>query len=311
MIYTITLNPAIDKTIIIDEVKRNKVNRSLNSREDVGGKGINVSKVLNIFDIGDLCTTGILGSQNAEFFLDYFNKLNIKSDFHIIPGENRMNIKIVEKNFKTVTDINNKGFKVGKNDLEDFLEHFLSMVKEGDLVVLSGSLPEGIENNIYKHIIQELNQKSVKTILDADGAPLLEGIEAIPYAVKPNIYELKSIMDIDEKNMESILAGGRYLINKGIEKVLISLGDEGAMYITKDNNLISRGIKVDIQSTVGAGDSMIAGMIYALKNDFADAEVLKLAVACGTAKVMTEGTNIPDMEIIKEISKDIQVESLN
>ena len=97
MIYTLTLNPAIDKTIVIEEFKRNQVNRSLDSRKDVGGKGINVSKVLNEFGIENLCTTGILGEENADFFLNYLGKLNIKANFHTVPGTNRTNIKIVEK----------------------------------------------------------------------------------------------------------------------------------------------------------------------------------------------------------------------
>ncbi|MCF6466236.1 1-phosphofructokinase [Clostridium sp. Cult2] len=309
MIYTVTLNPAIDETIVIEEYQRNEVNRSLDSRKDVGGKGINVSKVLNIFGIDSICA-GILGDENSKIFIDYLKGLNIETDFYIISGENRTNIKIVERKLGTITDINNKGFKVKNEDLEDFLGHFLSQVKEGDLVVLSGSLPKGIGNHIYKYIIESLNLKSVRVILDADGKPLLKGIEAIPYAIKPNIHELKSIVDVDEKDMNSILKGGKYLIDKGIKKVLISLGSEGAIYITEKNAYISKEIKVPIKSTVGAGDAMIAGLIYAIENNLTDFQSLKIAVACGTAKVMTEGTKIPDIDIIREILKDIVVESI-
>ncbi|HSH36088.1 1-phosphofructokinase [Schnuerera sp.] len=309
MIYTVTLNPAIDKTIVIDEYKRSKVNRSLVSRKDVGGKGINVSKVLKVLGIDSVCT-GVLGDVNSNFFLDYLEGLRIKTNFYIIPGENRTNIKIVEKNYKTITDINDKGFKVENEELKDFLKFFLALVKEGDLVILSGSLPEGINNNIYRDITQILKEKSVRVILDADGNSMIKGVEAIPYAIKPNIHELKNIVDVDEKDINSILKGGRDLINKGIEKVLISLGAEGAIYITNKNTYISEGIEVPIESTVGAGDAMVSGLIYSIKNDLTDYETLKLAIACGTAKVMTEGTKIPDIDIIREISKDIIVKSL-
>lgn len=309
MIYTVTLNPAIDKTVVIDEYKRGKVNRSIYSRKDIGGKGINVSKVLSGFGVESICT-GILGEENAGFFLEYLEGLNIKTDFYIIPGENRTNIKIIEKAHGTITDINDKGFKVSDIELEKFLKYFFKLVGEGDLVVLSGSLPAGVGDYIYKTMIDQLRQKSVKVILDADGTSLLKGVEAIPYAIKPNIYELKRIVDVDEKDIESILAGGRYLIGRGIEKVLISLGDQGAIYITNENAYISEGIKVPIKSTVGAGDAMVAGMAYAIEEDYADYNLLRLAVACGTAKVMTEGTRIPDMEIIKAISKDIEIISL-
>ncbi len=309
MIYTITLNPAIDYTIAIDEYKRGKVNRSFHSRKDVGGKGINVSKVLNTFGVDSICT-GILGDENSKFFLDYLEELKVKTNFYIIPGENRTNIKIVENRYETITDINDKGFKVNNRDVEEFLKCFLKLVKKGDLVVLSGSLPEGIDNHIYEHMTKLLKQKSVKVILDADGKPLAKGIEAIPYAIKPNIYELNKIIDVDGENIDSILKAGRYLNHKGIEKVLISLGSRGAVYSTKENACISRGIEVSIKSTVGAGDAMVAGLIYAVENDFTDGEVLKLAVACGTAKVITDGTKIPKIDVIREISKDIVVEYL-
>lgn len=309
MIYTVTLNPAIDKTIVIDEYRRNEVNRSMVSRKDVGGKGINVSKVLKVLGVDSVCT-GILGEENSNFFLDYLKSLKIENDFFKIPGENRTNIKIVEKNYETITDINDRGFVIKKSEIENFLDYFMKLVKEEDLVVLSGSLPEGLETDIYEEIIHRLKEKSVKVILDADGSPMINGIKAVPYAIKPNIHELKNVVDVDEKDINSVLKGGKKLIEKGIEKVLISLGAEGAVYITRNNSYYSKGMKVMVKSTVGAGDAMVAGLIYAMENNLSDFETLKLAIACATAKVMTEGTKIPDIETIKNISKDIIVKSL-
>ena len=309
MIYTVTLNPAIDKTIVIDEYRRNEVNRSMVSRKDVGGKGINVSKVLKVLGVDSVCT-GILGEENSNFFLDYLKSLKIENDFFKIPGENRTNIKIVEKNYETITDINDRGFVIKKNEIDNFLDYFMKLVKEEDLVVLSGSLPEGLETDIYEEIIHRLKEKSVKVILDADGSPMINGIKAVPYAIKPNIHELQNVVDVDEKDINSVLKGGKKLIEKGIEKVLISLGVEGAVYITRNNSYYSKGMEVMVKSTVGAGDAMVAGLIYAMENNLSDFETLKLAIACATAKVMTEGTKIPDNETIKNISKDIIVKSL-
>lgn len=309
MIYTVTLNPAIDKTVVIDEYQRGKVNRSINTRKDVGGKGINVSKVLKVLGIDSVCT-GILGNENSNFFLNYLESLNIKSDFYLVSGENRTNIKIVEKKHRTVTDINDKGFIVTHEELKKFIDYFLSLVDERDLVVLSGSLPEGIKDSIYGDLINLLKGKSVKVILDADNNSLIEGVEAIPYAIKPNVYELKGLVDIDEKNIGSIVKAGRDLINKGIEKVLISSGREGAVYVTAKNIYFSEGLEVPIESTVGAGDAMVAGMAYGIENGLSDYEVFKLAIACGTAKVMTAGTEIPDIERINEITSKIIVKPL-
>lgn len=311
MIYTITLNPAVDKTILVEELRKGEVNRVIDSRKDVGGKGINVSKVLDSLETKSTCT-GILGEKNSEFFLDYLTKLGIYTNFHIIPAENRTNIKIVQKNNEILTDINDRGFKISRKDLEDFLSYFLFFVKENDIVVISGSLPEGIEDNIYGYIIKKLKDKKAKVILDADGKPLLEGVKATPYAIKPNIYELKRIVEVDESDIYSVLNGGKYLINNhGIKKVLISLGSEGAVYITESNSLYSRSFQIPIKSTVGAGDAMVAGFVYAMKNGMDDFDTLKIATSCGMAKVMTEGTKKPDIKLIRKIVNDIEIEKLD
>lgn len=310
MIYTITLNPAIDNTIVVEDFERGKVNRSLKSRKDIGGKGINVSKVLNELETKNICT-GILGRDNSKIFLDFFRNVGIENKFYIISGENRTNIKIVEKGTGIITDINDRGFNIEKKDLDNFLNYILTLVKVDDIVVISGSLPEGIEENVYGNMTRKLKEKKVKVILDADGKPLLKGIESRPYAVKPNIHELKRIVEVDETNIHSILKGGKHLINKGIKKVLISLGSKGAIYITENVSLFSESFKVPIKSTVGAGDSMVAGLVYAMENKLNDFETLRLAVACGTAKVMTEGTKEPDLNLIRKVSKDIEIKRLS
>lgn len=309
MIHTVTLNPAIDKTLIVGDLKKGEVNRILDSREDVGGKGINVSKVLKALGTRSI-STGILGKDNSKFFLNYLTKSGIDTNFYTISGENRTNIKIVEKNRGIFTDINDKGFEIGMKDLDKFLSYFLFFVKKGDIVVVSGSLPKGVKDSSYGYIIEKLKQKGAKVILDADGKPLLKGIKSIPYAIKPNINELKSIVEIDENDINSILKGGKYLVDNGIKKVLISLGDKGAIYITENNSLFSKSFNVPVKSTVGAGDSMVAALVYAINNKLNDFDTLKLAMACATAKIMTEGTEKPNIDLIKKIEKDVEIKSL-
>ena len=309
MIYTVTLNPAIDKTIILEELKKGEVNRILNSRVDVGGKGINVSKVLCSLNTRSICT-GILGKENSDFFLKYLTNLGIDTNFHIISGENRTNIKIVEKTNYILTDINDRGFKMTMKDLDNFLSYFLFFVKEGDIVVISGSLPEGIDSDSYGYIIEKLKEKKAKVVLDADGEPLYYGMKSIPYAIKPNIDELKKVMEIDENDMDSILSGGKRLVDTGIKKVLISLGSKGAIYITEEGSFFSESFKVPVKSTVGAGDAMVAALAYAIKNQLNDIDTLKLATACAASKVMTEGTKKPDSLLINKIVKDVGIRQL-
>ncbi|KPU26580.1 hypothetical protein TR13x_09555 [Caloranaerobacter sp. TR13] len=306
MIYTVTLNPAIDKTIVLEKLKIGSVNRTIFSRTDVGGKGINVSKVLKILGCKSTAT-GILGNKNADMFIEYLHNLDIETKFHIIEGESRTNIKIVEKNNNMCTDINDKGLKVQQDEINKFITSLLASVTDGDIVVLCGSLPVGVNPDIYKEIILQLNERKVKTILDADDKPLVEGIEGAPHIVKPNISELKKIANVSEENTHSIIESGRKLIEKGIEKVLISLGSKGSYYITSEVCLYAFPIEVDIKSTVGAGDSLVAGLAYSLENNLNEYETLKLATASATAKIMTEGTKEPNYNLIQELLDKVKI----
>lgn len=308
MIYTVTLNPAIDRTIILKQLNRGKVNRVLKSRVDIGGKGINVSKVLRSLKAMSICT-GILGNKNSNDFIDYLENLGIKNDFCIVPGENRTNLKIVEKNKDIVTDINDKGFKTNIDQFNKFLSRLLSLVREHDIVVLSGSVPEGLDKNVYRYMIEKLKKNKVKTILDADKEILYNGIQAAPFAVKPNVDELNYVLKIDENDMSSIIGGAKYLLKIGIEKVLISLGKRGSLFVSNSNILYSEGLEVPVKSTVGAGDSMVAGLAYGIMKGFDDLKTLRLSTACSTAKVMTEGTDMLDKKLIVKLLKRVNIKT--
>jgi len=288
-------------------LKKGHVNRVVSSRTDAGGKGINVSKVLKSLNVSSIAM-GFLGQRNAKFFLDYLKDMGIENKFYILDGESRTNIKIVEAEGSICTDINETGFHVKESDMEAFTTMLLDMVKTDDIVVLSGSIPPGVHKGIYRDMIHDLNKMGARTIVDADGEALKQAIDASPYALKPNIKELSTIIKINEDDMNSIICGARALLQKGINTVLLTLGDRGALYVNDKLCLYAHPIAVDVKSTVGAGDAAVSALAYSIQQGLRELDTLKLACACATACVMTEGTGVPPYELIYKLIDKVVVE---
>lgn len=305
MIYTITLNPAIDKTIILDSLKKGQVNRSIYSRDDAGGKGINVAKVIK--NLGyDVCAMGLIGEENKEDIYKKLEKGKIKYEFIEVDGETRTNIKIVEKEAGIFTDINQAGFEAENKDVERLTSLIESKIKDGDVVVLSGSIPKGIDGDIYKFMIRKFKEKGAKVIFDADGEVLRYGLEECPYLIKPNINELKSIINCND-DIESIKKATKELVDRGI-KTVVSMGEKGALYIDDQNGLLAKPIKVDVKSTVGAGDSMVAAFAIGIHENMAIEETFRLAVASSTAKITKEGSLPPSREEILKYIELVEIQ---
>ncbi|MCX7903161.1 MAG: 1-phosphofructokinase [Caloramator sp.] len=306
MIYTVTLNPAFDMTVYLDELIKGDVNRSIKSIIDIGGKGINVSKVIKSLG-GESISLGFLGVENRHNFTNYLDRLEIKHDFICVEGETRTNIKLVENKLGIFTDINQKGFGVSKKDIEKLFEKIKYFARQGDIFVLSGSLPEGVNNDIYFELITFLKNVGAVTVLDADGEALKNGLLAKPDIVKPNINELKMIFDFKD-DLNSIVSVGKELIRQGIKKAVISMGDKGAFYVTRDKIFYAYPQKVEVKSTVGAGDAMVAAIAFGKSKNMEDEDIFRLAVSSATASIIEEGTKSPKLENINELMKKIKIE---
>lgn len=307
LIYTITLNPALDRTIILDELCPGNVNRSQKTILDAGGKGINVSKVINNLN-EETCIFGFIGNENKDTFLKKIEELNIKHEFIEVEGETRTNIKIVETKKSIFTDINQTGFEVFDFDIKKLVYKIKNRVKKGDVVVLSGSLPVGVSPDIYKNLICILKETGAKTILDAEGEALKLGIEAHPDVIKPNINELKGLVDV-VGDMESIISGTKKIIGKE-GKAVISMGSKGALCVCENIYFIPP-VRVNVKSTVGAGDSMVAALAIGLEKNMDFSEAFKLSAAASTAKITLEGTKAPSKDKIKAMLPLIKLERRN
>ena len=300
MIYTVTLNPALDKTVEIPSFTIDSVNRITNLRTDPGGKGINVSKVIDKLGSKSIAT-GILGGDTGRSILSALEKLGIKGDFLMVEGETRTNLKVVDPVLHTNTDINEPGITVSKEILDELLERLLSHIGPQDIVVISGSMPKGSPQDTYYSWVNACKAAGAKVILDADGALLAEGLKAAPYLVKPNNHELSGLMGRELNSPRELAQAAKELIAGGVEKVIVSMGGKGALYVTADEVLYAEGLKVPVGSTVGAGDSVVAAMAVAEEAGMSLMEAAVLSTATGAANVMCSGTQAAEYEVVKEL----------
>ncbi|URZ02495.1 1-phosphofructokinase [Clostridium felsineum] len=309
MVITVTLNPAMDKTLNIDDFNVGVVNRVGSIRYDIGGKGINVSKVLKNFNVESKCT-GFIGGMWESSFKEELEKRKINNEFITINGDTRTNTKVVDDLNKVYTDINEAGPNISHDELEVFINKFKAMCNKDDIVVLSGGVAPGIEKNIYGTLTKIAKDNGAFVILDAEGELLSEGIKEKPYIIKPNDMEFELLLGKKLKNNDDIIEGAKEVIAKGVSNVLISLGSKGALFVTKDKAYYAKGLVVPVKSTVGAGDSMVAAFVYGIINSLNEMEILRFSIACGAASVSTEGTEACSLEDVQELLKRVEVEEV-
>lgn len=310
MIKTVTLNPAVDKTVEINDFKVGQVNRISSIRLDAGGKGINVAKTIKALG-GCSIATGFLAGRNGEYIKDYLNRMQVSNEFLFVKGETRTNLKVVNQRNHTNTEINEPGLiEVTEEDLcrlEDMM--FLDMRKD-DILVLSGSVPSNVPVCIYKEWTERANELGIRVLLDADREHLEEGIKAKPYLVKPNITELEILLNRKLNDRNEIVSAGRSLLAMGIKTVAISLGSDGAFFLNGEHAIYSEGIKVEVKSTVGAGDAMVAAFAFAIDRGDPFEKTVALSVAAGTAAVAGEGTQPPDRKAVLHYETKVQLKYL-
>jgi len=281
----------------------------VSSRVDVGGKGINVSKVIKELKNKSLAL-GFLGGSSGNRIKTYLDDSNIDNDFLFIKGETRTNIKIIDNVKNTHTDINENGPSVTLEDITNIKVKIMEHCDEDSLVVLSGSVPSGVSSSIYGEIIQDIKNKGGKVILDADGDMLMQGIKAGPYIVKPNIEELEKAFNLSIDNEDKVIEIAKRILEFGVKYVVISQGSEGSIFISRDKIAKVKGLKVEVKSTVGAGDSMVAALAIATENSYSFEETMKLACATSAANVMTEGTQTGRLIDIEELKKQVTIKYL-
>lgn len=280
MIYTVTLNPSLDYIMHLDSFRINTMNRSHKEAVYPGGKGINVSIVLGNLNIPNKALGFIAGFTGNEIER-LSNKYGVDTDFiKLDRGASRINVKL---RTESETEINGGGPQVTPQDLRD-LHQKLEPLKEGDFLVLAGSIPNGVSEDIYKQIMKVFSDRNIHFVVDVAKAPLLSVLKYKPFLVKPNRFELAETFGVELKNEDDIIIYARKLQDLGAQNVLISLGENGAILLTYNGDIINAPVLNGMPlNTVGAGDSMIAGFIagYIKTKNFQQA--LRYGVAAGSA----------------------------
>lgn len=300
MIITVTLNPAIDKTVTISNFTAGEVNRIETLRSDVGGKGINVSKCLK--ELGCESTAAAFwGGEAGRSGEAQLQQSGVESLPVFIGGTTRTNMKIIDPEQGTNTDINEPGPQISPEELEQLIQKLDEKLNQGDILVLAGSIPAGIGSSIYQELTNRYKEKGVKIFVDADGISFAKALEAVPYLIKPNIDELSRFAGEKLTDIRGILKTVKPLLQSGIEKIVVSMGAQGAVFIQRGRIFIASSIDVPVLSTVGAGDSMVAALAYGEEKGLDEKKTYKLSMAMGAASVMCSGTQAP---------KAVTVESL-
>jgi len=308
MIITVTLNPAIDKTIEVLSFAIGKLNKVEKALKDPGGKGINVSKVICALG-GESIATGFLGGLNGQYIKDQLDDLTIKNDFVHVKNETRLNLKVFDQARGTTTEINEKGAEIFVNEWEAMREKLDRLVQANDIVVLSGSMPDALPKDAYAMLTKACQAKGAKVVLDADGELFVNGINAIPYAIKPNRDELERYFSKTLATDEALIEAAKTFVDMGIEHVVISLGEEGAIYHSKTQIIKMYPLKIDVHSTVGAGDAFVAAFVYGINQDMTLIDCLKLATATSAGAVMTLGTKPMSREWILDKMTDVKIKT--
>ncbi|MGN8912936.1 1-phosphofructokinase [Anaerofustis butyriciformans] len=300
MIYTVTFNPALDYVMIIDEFKSGNVNRCENEFLNPGGKGINVSTMLSELGEENVALGFIAGFTGREL-VNKLNERNIKTNFiELKEGLTRINVKI-KGNIES--EINAKGPNIDKEDLQKLLNQ-IDTLKDDDILVLAGSIPSSIDDDIYEQIMKRLSEKNVHVVVDATKDLLKNVLKYKPFLIKPNHHELAEFFDVNINSDEEIVEYAKKLQEMGAENVLVSMAADGAILVTKENEVIKTNTpKGKVVNSVGAGDSMVAGFIYGYLKNKDYKEALRFGSAAGSASAFSE--SIATKEKVEELLKEL------
>lgn len=305
-IVTITLNPAIDQTILVNDFCTNAVNRVEGMQLDPGGKGVNVASFLADFGIG-MTVTGLLGDENPKLFEKLFVEKNIDDQFLRIPGNTRTNIKIMDAHKQQTTDINSPGEIPPAWVVDELESRLLQLSDRCDWFVFSGNLPPGVPAGIYERLIRLLKGEGKHTVLDTSREALAAGLKACPDIVKPNIDELRQITGLQMQNLSEVEKAARQIQAGGVGIVVVSMGKDGALFVDGTQSFMAVPPSVVVKTTVGAGDAMVAGLVAGKSQGFRLEECARLATAFSLSAISSVGANLPERSVLDRFLSQVVI----
>ena len=309
MIYTLTLNPAVDRELTVPAMEFDSVLRASESRVDFGGKGFNVSRLLKGMEEPSTAV-GFLGGNAGELLQNGLQSLGIGTDFVWVTGETRTNVSIVTQTHDHYIKVNEKGPLVDADKQKELLEKIGTLAKQGDWWVLAGSMPPGVADDFYARIVNVLNKHAANAVLDTTGEALRLGCAEKPYLIKPNAEEVHALTGMPVDSTTEIAAAAAELRKMGAQNVVISMGKAGALMQSAEETWLTHSPKIQEKNPIGAGDSMVGGLVWALTQGIALKESLGWGVASGAATASLSGTEVGSRPLIEELFKQVRFERL-
>ena len=313
MIYTLTCNPSLDYMTHVSDFRLGKTNRVASERMIVGGKGINVSLMLKNLGYDSTCLGFVAGFTGKEI-MRQTEEMGLCANFiELSKGMSRVNVKLTSYESKTPddlceTEINGIGPEVTDSSVEQLRQN-MNQIKDGDVLIMSGSIPKSLPDTLYKSIMEHLSGKDVKVIVDATGKLLLNTLSKKPFLVKPNKQELEELYQVSIENKNQLIEYAIKIQQEGAQNVLVSLGEEGAVLLTEHGSIyIVKAPEGKLVNGVGAGDSMVAGFLAGYLEQKNYEYAFRMSVAAGSASAFS--TSFAQREMVEELVSKIQVEGI-
>lgn len=310
MIATLTMNPAVDRTVIVNGFRSGGLNRVKEVRVDASGKGINVSKALLKLGFGSMAL-GFLGGNEGKFIVEEAMQAGIAARFTWLEGRStRTNVKVFDEATGETTELNEPGPLVREADLERLNEDIDRALRECTHLICSGSLPPGVPDDFYANLVERANERGVYCVLDTNGPALVKGIRKRPFMIKPNSDEIADIMGRPLKSAPDLVTAVKTLLAESIVIVILSLGADGAIFGSREGIFWSRAPAEVVRSTAGCGDALVAATVASLASGRDWEETARFATAVAVATVGMEGTAFPSLDEVERVVDKVQVNRL-
>ncbi|MDR7537875.1 MAG: 1-phosphofructokinase [Armatimonadota bacterium] len=307
MIYTLTLNPAVDRELTVPELRLDTVLRATAWRVDYGGKGFNVARMLQALGTPAVALA-LAGGYSGRLLYDGLQSLGIAAEFIWTDGETRTNVSIVGQADGHHIKVNEPGPTLDPAVVEAVLARVAALARPGDWWVLAGSLPPGLPAETYARLIECIREAGGRAVLDTSGPALAHGCRARPYLVKPNAEELQQLTGLPVSTVEEVVRAAQVVQAEGVAHVVVSLGKAGAVALSADGVWLAHSPAIRQINPVGAGDAMVAGLVWAFDRGPDLGEALRWGVACGAAAASLPGTAMGDRDLVERLYREARVE---
>lgn len=304
-IITVTLNPALDKTATLSELQPGELNRLQDVVVDAGGKGINVSKMIASLG-GESVATGLVGGGSGDDIVHSLDAMGISHDFVRTAAPTRTNLKVLDCGSR-LTELNEPGPRVAAAEVQALRDKLEAAAGPDVLFVFSGSAPNGVGTEIYRDLIAMVRGRGARAFLDADGPAFAAAATAKPYFIKPNRFELLQYFGMDGvADTQEMVGLCRNLLEKGIQRIAVSMGGQGALFASAEGAFLCPGLEVTAHSSVGAGDSMVGAIAFGTACNSPWRDTAALAIASSAGAVTTLGTKPPARDLVDSLLPQVR-----